>query len=604
MSTTGSSRNAVAYPASIHGRLDSEKGFSTLVASADELSDFLKREINETALSGWGSKPNQLDYDIESVGHFRSRVDPSLMHILCVRPLAGRQPVRAVVTVPLFEYRRFGCNPFVFVRAGFFEFLDAFVANPITSGVCAPAMGPTFADDPPPAGAKQWDEASLAAAISPLLRGESRIIASSTASQTTQDMIEAIVWAMPIELRSTVTILSYAFIDRAAVEKVTPALVGMYDRNAPAEPRRDDLGDPSSRAMTEILIARQAREGVLPYELGDGRLLHLHELILSVQARLDQLSKSAAVPAETLLSISSFEGKLASLRATIDAHFGGLDGNELNGFAQANSAMAPPSTNTSRRAENHSLRGNASRSFVWATAAASVLIAVALSIALNDETNTLNAYLGELEAKVGIRGVRSEDTLTLRLERVMQEVNALSVVVSKLNNGTGSVERSAANMRVKEQAVLDDATKGRQVNQAWSNPVDVGHSGSGSEESGKGQEPKKSRGSDAKTTGERGNQSKQGAAGAAALVPQAIVNGHQGAKTLSGTAKEAARESTDLGDAGSTSERDHKIRDLQKDEAQGDAVTATGQALEQSQEGAGGTSPPPKKKSSEFFHDR
>jgi hypothetical protein len=496
VSDTSKNTGIIAFPASIHGRLDAERGFSRLQSSADELSDNLKNEINEFALSGWGSKPPQIDYEIESVGHLRSRVDISLMHVLCVRPLPNKQPVRAVVTVPMASYRRFGCNPFVFARARFFDFLDPFMTSPKADGVCAPAVGAAFANDPPPERMKQWDDATLGAAIAPLLDGGTRIIASSTASQTTRDIIEEIVWAMPIELRSQATIVSYAFIDRTAVDAVAPALIGIYEKNAPTVPRREGYGQPTARAMTAILSARHVREGAAAKELADGRLVHLYEMIREVQARLDEPTdvpgRTAASPS-MMQPIARSDEQLVSLRDTM---------RELHDRVAHNERSVTELEQASKAAEQRAPSWRPGRALVWTAAGICGVTAVILPFFLYDgkyqrlrdyvgmnETQhqaamsgSLAAKVSDLERRIGVEGTTGVDTLKVRIERARQEVDTLALDIGnekikgripgeletlgkdieKLNQDIGLVAQPAATSLIKARESLSDTIKSLQ----------------------------------------------------------------------------------------------------------------------------------------------
>jgi hypothetical protein len=109
------------------------------------------------------------------------------------------------------------------------------------------------------------------------------------ASSEAVDLIEEILWAIPMELRVAITVISYAFIDRTAVNDVAPALVGIYDGNARAIPRRDGYGLPSARATAAILNARTAFAA--KSDVPDGRFLQLYEVTRELQSRLDVIEE-------------------------------------------------------------------------------------------------------------------------------------------------------------------------------------------------------------------------------------------------------------------------------------------------------------------------
>ncbi|MES2569501.1 MAG: hypothetical protein V4710_05545, partial [Verrucomicrobiota bacterium] len=252
--------NTQAFPASIYGRLDSV-GFTQLMASADNLPEPLRDEIFRIAITWWGSRPDKAPYDIESLGHVPSRVDSSKVHVLCVRPFGSKQPIRAVVTVPLTAYRHFGCNPFTFAQAGFFGFLKAFLREPNSLGVCESAIGPASSLTRVPPGSAPLDDRVLAAAIDPLLGAKPRLIACSEASHELRDLIEAIVAAMPVELRSKTAIFSFAYASDATVQAATPVLAGIFDKSAPPLPSIETFGPPTSEALTAVLRARHDPTG-------------------------------------------------------------------------------------------------------------------------------------------------------------------------------------------------------------------------------------------------------------------------------------------------------------------------------------------------------
>lgn len=301
-----SSAKAVAFPVSIFGRLDAERGFARLQRSVDELASALVAEIERLAVTGWGSKPARVAFAIDAIGHVPSRVDPSLIHVLYVRPLSGMQPVRAVVTVPLADYGRFACNPFLFARAGFFGVVDAFIAsiaNTDTASLCAPACGPTGVEDVPPAGQGEWSDEGLAAAIAPLMRGESRILRAPFASEAILNLVEEIAWAMPIKLRSRTTILSYAFTDPRTLDGLAPALVCVHDDRADA-PKRNSYGQPDAEALTAILAAREARRAPPADASADDKLVRLSDRVADLECRLYELEAPPSQPA--------VDGELAS----------------------------------------------------------------------------------------------------------------------------------------------------------------------------------------------------------------------------------------------------------------------------------------------------
>lgn len=284
----------IAYPASIFGRMSAERGFGLLQRSADKLDPPLWHEIERFAVRGWGPKPELADYAVDSIGHFRSREDPSRLHVIRVRPLPGYQPVRAVVTVPLDDYLRYACNPFAFARAGFFDFLDAFMPNPHASGFCAPATGPLGTDDAAPPGQARWRDATLAALIGPLL-AERSIILGVPGASAASTVVEEIAWAMPIELRSRVTLLSFAYSDADALKGFAPVLACVDDPAGTAPKPDDDHGPADSRGLSAVLGARWARQVAISGPSED-RTTHLHELLSNLERRFDDQKADPAPP--------------------------------------------------------------------------------------------------------------------------------------------------------------------------------------------------------------------------------------------------------------------------------------------------------------------
>ncbi|MCW2086253.1 UNVERIFIED_ORG: hypothetical protein M2193_008428 [Bradyrhizobium japonicum] len=286
----------IAYPASIFGRMSAERGFGLLQRSADKLAPPLAHEIERLAVRGWGSKPDLADYTVGSIGHFRSREDPSRMHVLCVRPLPGYQPVRAVVTVPLDDYLRHACNPFAFARAGFFDFVDAFMADPNAPGFCAPAAGPLSTDDPAPSGQARWRDAALAALIGPLLAGRSTILKALDASAAST-VIEEIAWAMPIELRSRVTLLSFAYSDAGALKAFAPALACVVDAAGATPGPGEDYGSADAAGLSAVLAARRARQAAFSIA-PEHRTAHLYERLFDLERRLEEQKAYTAPPVQ------------------------------------------------------------------------------------------------------------------------------------------------------------------------------------------------------------------------------------------------------------------------------------------------------------------
>ncbi|MDP9808294.1 hypothetical protein J2W42_001132 [Rhizobium tibeticum] len=276
--------------------MSAERGFGLLQRSADKLAPPLAHEIERLAVRGWGSKPDLADYAVDSIGHFRSREDPSRMHVLCVRPLPGYQPVRAVVTLPLGDYLRHACNPFAFARAGFFDFVDAFLADPSASGFCAPAAGPLSTDDPAPSGQARWRDAALAALIGPLLAGRSTILKTLDASAAST-VIEEVSWAMPIELRSRVTLLSFAYSDAGVLKAFAPALACVIDAAGATPGPGEDYGSADAAGLSAVLAARRARQAALSIAPED-RTANLYERLFDLERRLEEQKAYPAPPVE------------------------------------------------------------------------------------------------------------------------------------------------------------------------------------------------------------------------------------------------------------------------------------------------------------------
>jgi hypothetical protein len=284
----------IAYPASIFGRLNAESGFGLLQRSTDKLDTPLAHEIERLAVRGWGAKPDRTHFASESIGHFRSREDPAKMHVFCVRPLPDYQPVRAMVTLPVDNYLAYACNPFAFARAGFFDFLDAFLEDPKASGYCAPASGPLGVDDPAPFGSARWRDATLAALIGPLVAGRSTILPVPDAAAAA-NVVEEIAWAMPIELRSRVALLSFAYSDPDALKGFAPVLACLSDLNGRAPGPDDDYGPADTAGLSAVLAARRVHVAALS-GTSEHRTAHLYELLHEMERRIDE---QAAAMSET-----------------------------------------------------------------------------------------------------------------------------------------------------------------------------------------------------------------------------------------------------------------------------------------------------------------
>ncbi len=286
----------IAYPASIFGRMNAVSGFGLLQRSADRLDTPLAHEIERLAVRGWGAKPDRADYTVDAIGHFRSREDSARMHVFCVRPLPGYQPVRAVVTLPLDNYLAYACNPFAFARAGFFDFVDAFLLNPEASSHCAPASGPLGVDDPAPPSGARWPDATLAALISPLIAGRSTILPVPDAAAAA-NVIEEIAWAMPIELRARVALLSFAYSDPDALKGFAPVLACLSDPGGHAPGPQDDYGPADAAGLSAVLAARRAHVAA-PVGTPENRTAHLYERLQDLERRVDEQATALAQPVE------------------------------------------------------------------------------------------------------------------------------------------------------------------------------------------------------------------------------------------------------------------------------------------------------------------
>src|SRR5688500_2629462 len=94
------SHAAGPFPCAIFGRLDAVRDFTCVQRSKLAPPEGLHDEASRLAIDWWGSRPQDVPFDVDELGHFPSLIQPGWFHVIQVCPTRGhRQPTRCVVTV-------------------------------------------------------------------------------------------------------------------------------------------------------------------------------------------------------------------------------------------------------------------------------------------------------------------------------------------------------------------------------------------------------------------------------------------------------------------------------------------------------------------------
>jgi hypothetical protein len=256
--TPGGHRRACQgpFPAAVYGRIDDVRGFCALQESAGGWEGDLREEVRWLALDWWGASLLG-DRFGGALGHLASRTRP-VVHVFRVFHLGGRQPIRAVASLPAGAYEEYGSDPFALARAGFFAFADAARADP-NYGSCPAATGDPPEPDPVPAGVTVADLDAARQFVGGLLAGRSLLFPANGTDADRDRFLETLVWCLPVGQRARFAIATYTFADRAALERVRPALACFHQASSYPWTRPPPSPDATDPLAAEIVDGKWRR---------------------------------------------------------------------------------------------------------------------------------------------------------------------------------------------------------------------------------------------------------------------------------------------------------------------------------------------------------
>ncbi|GEM_PF-3161127 len=225
------SKDRIFLPAFIYGRLNATEGYSLLQKSEGTIPARFEIEAERIAIDWWGARPQDIPISYPVLGHFPMLSEKGSYIILKAVQLAEyTQPARLIIIIPDEIYRRFGYDPYLIEKCGFFDYANQFIVLPNGNKACPQASGLINSCHFPIHDPDDSMRDTVVGLVSSLFKRDSVILEAGFPDARLLAAVEISFRAVPMEIRRDYSYCSFSFSHAEMNGDRQPLLAVKYNR--------------------------------------------------------------------------------------------------------------------------------------------------------------------------------------------------------------------------------------------------------------------------------------------------------------------------------------------------------------------------------------